>query len=134
MNSLNRAHLLTALSVAIVTVIAACGPSPAPATAQAKVEQNIANSTTYFLTPEEQTKANINAQQYFNRSFDWAGGAKGYFDTCRNSDSNANGMVTCRGKMPKMNSNPVTYENVTMYCAYIKGADGCNDTDVVIKK
>jgi len=56
---------------------------------------------------------------------------KGSFMDCRNSDSNANGLVTCHGKMPKMNGNGA-YENATMYCGYRKGVDGCNDTDVVV--
>lgn len=106
------------------------------------VEQRVSANITdgvHALTAEERQLAETNAKQFYNRSFpngkdDKTGElttAKGMFLDCRPSDSNANGLVTCHGIMPKMNGG--FDDKSTRYCGYRKELVGCSDEDTVPK-
>lgn len=102
-----------------------------------KVKANITKGV-HALTSEERLLAETNAKQFYNRSFpngqDTAGElttAKGMFLDCRPSDSNANGMVTCHGIMPKMKGG--FDDKSTRYCGYRPELVGCSDEDTAPK-
>lgn len=103
-----------------------------------KVKENI-TSGIHSLTADERQLAETNAKQFYNRSFpngkDEKTGelttAKGMFLDCRPSDSNANGLVTCHGIMPKMNGG--FDDKATRYCGYRPELVGCSDEDTVVK-
>jgi hypothetical protein len=104
-------------------------------TAQEKVKAQSAKI--YALTADEMNVATINAQQFFGREWptkDNLGenvNKRGLLILVRPSDSNFNGLVTCIGKIPKLNGG---YDDVTVYCGYQKdGFLGCNDQDSVGK-
>lgn len=109
-----------------------------PQTVAEKVKQNITEGV-HALGAEERQLAETNAKQFFNRSFpngkDQAGElttAKGMFLDCRPSDSNANGMVTCHGILPKMTGG--FDDKATRYCGYRPELVGCSDEDTVAKR
>lgn len=106
-------------------------------TTEEKVLANITDGV-HALSAEERQLAETNAKQFYNRSFpngkDAVGElttAKGMFLDCRPSDSNANGMVTCHGIMPKMNGG--FDDKSTRYCGYRKELVGCSDEDTAVK-
>ena len=124
--------LITTALIAALTLTACSKPS-----VEDKVTENITNGV-HALTSEERQLAETNAKQFFVRSFpngqDAAGElttAKGMFLDCRPSDSNANGMVTCHGIMPKMKGG--FDDKSTRYCGYRKELVGCSDEDTVAK-
>jgi hypothetical protein len=113
--------------------LTACGKQ----TVEQRVSANIKDGV-HALTSEERQLAETNAKQFYNRSFpngtDVAGElttAKGMFLDCRPSDSNANGMVTCHGIMPKMKGG--FDDKSTRYCGYRPELVGCSDEDTVPK-
>ncbi len=115
------------------SLLAACGKQ----SIEEKVKANITEGV-HALTAEERQLAETNAKQFFNRSFpngkDNAGElttAKGMFLDCRPSDSNANGLVTCHGIMPKMTGG--FDDKATRYCGYRVELVGCSDEDTVPK-
>jgi len=121
--------IILALSIGL----SACSPQ----TVEQRVSANIQNGV-HALSAEERQLAETNAKQFYNRSFpngqDTAGElttAKGMFLDCRPSDSNANGMVTCHGIMPKMKGG--FDDKSTRYCGYRKELVGCSDEDTVPK-
>lgn len=126
--------VLLALALAAATTMVGCGKQ--------SIEQQVTTNITdgvHALTAEERQLAETNAKQFFNRSFpngkdDKTGElttAKGMWLDCRPSDSNANGLVTCHGIMPKMNGG--FDDKATRYCGYRKELVGCSDEDTVPK-
>jgi len=119
--------------IAVVLALTACSK-------QSNQEKVLANITegVHALSAEERQLAETNAKQFYNRSFpngqDTAGElttAKGMFLDCRPSDSNANGLVTCHGIMPKINGG--FDDKSTRYCGYRKELVGCSDEDTAVK-
>lgn len=125
---------ITALAMAAVFSLTGCGQK----TVEQQVTANITDGV-HALTAEERQLAETNAKQFFNRAFpngnDAAGElttAKGMFLDCRPSDSNANGLVTCHGILPKMKGG--FDDKATRYCGYRKELVGCSDEDTVAKR
>lgn len=120
------------LALAMMVALTACSER----SAQEKVEANISTGV-HALTAEERQLAEINAKQFFNRSFPQTqqdgtmGEAKGMFLDCRPSDSNFNGLVTCHGMMPLVKGG--FNDKATRYCGYRKELVGCSDEDTVAK-
>jgi hypothetical protein len=128
---MNKTEIL--LACAIATLLSACSKQ----SVEERVKDNITNGV-HALTAEERQLAETNAKQFYNRSFpngkDAVGElttAKGMFLDCRPSDSNANGLVTCHGIMPKLNGG--FDDKSTRYCGYRPELVGCSDEDTVAK-
>lgn len=101
-------------------------------TGEEKIKEQMTESV-HSLTSDERILAEINAKQYFEKEFPVATGnaisrVNGAFLECRPSDSNFNGLVTCRGKIPKDEGG---FKDVTRYCGYTKTLVGCSDQDTV---
>lgn len=121
--------VIALLSAAFLVV--GCGKKVEPVAPPAPVKSAVHN-----LTPDEVTRAQVNAQAYFNGEFPAGTNAKGdlvrkkgSWTSCRPQDSNNNGLVTCTGMVPNMEGG---YAASTMYCGYNGGAEaisGCNDKD-----
>lgn len=116
-----------ALAVALVALLSGCGK-----TAEDKIRQQVQDSQ-HSLTAEERGLAEINAKQYFEKEFPVSRDGKlmrerGAFLECRPMDSNFNGLVTCRGKVP---TDAGGYQDITRYCGYRKELVGCSDVDNV---
>lgn len=118
-----------AFAAAVVTLLfAGCSAK----TAEEKVDEQTSEAV-YSLNAKERQLAEVNAKQYFEKEFPVASGdgfkrVNGAFLECRPSDSNFNGMVTCRGKVPKDSGG---FADVTRYCGYTKKLVGCSDQDTV---
>jgi hypothetical protein len=119
------------LSALFATILAlsltACVPTP-----EEKIQSQLTEAI-HSLKAEERILAEINAKQYFEKEFPVASGdsikrVNGAFLECRPSDSNFNGLVTCRGKIPKDGGG---FSDVTRYCGYTKTLVGCSDQDTV---
>lgn len=116
------------LAAIVAVFLSACGKKEEPPAPPV--------STVHNLTPDEVTRAQVNAQAHFNNEFpagvDKAGNLtkkKGSWTSCRPQDSNSNGLVTCTGMIPNMDGG---FATSTMYCGYRGGAGaigGCNDKD-----
>lgn len=126
--------LVWACVIGVVVVLSGCSrPS-----VEDKVTANI-TSGVHALAAEERQLAETNAKQFFNRKFpngkdDRTGEmttASGMFLDCRPSDSNANGLVTCHGILPKMSGG--FDDKAVRYCGYRKELVGCSDEDTVPK-
>lgn len=124
---------IIALAMSAAFTLSGCGKE----SIEQKVTSNITNGV-HALTAEERQLAETNAKQFYNRAFpngnDAAGEittAKGMFLDCRPSDSNANGLVTCHGIMPKMKGG--FDDKSTRYCGYRPELVGCSDEDTVPK-
>lgn len=129
----SRAAAVALMSLGLSLFVSGCGKQE---TTQDKITRNISSgSGAYSLTMEEQQAAVVNATQYYNKGWPQTqtngsvSQVNGYFAECRNSDSNANGLVTCMGKVPKIEGG---WDNVTRYCGYRKDFTGCNDKDVIL--
>lgn len=121
------------VSALVMIAVVGCGKQ----SVEEKVSANIRDGV-HALSAEERQLAETNAKQFYNRAFpngkDAAGElttAKGMFLDCRPSDSNANGMVTCHGIMPKMTGG--FDDKSTRYCGYRKELVGCSDEDTIPK-
>lgn len=129
----SRILLFAVALMAAVSMSACSKPS-----VEQRVTANITDGV-HALTSEERQLAETNAKQFYNRDFpngkDEKSGeltkAKGMFLDCRPSDSNANGLVTCHGIMPRMNGG--FDDKSTRYCGYRKELVGCSDEDTVPK-
>lgn len=122
---------LAVCALMLGVILSACSEQK---TAQQKVSEAVAGSSSnYFLTGEESIMAEGNAKAFFTKPWPTRKPdgnmteVQGYASECRNSDSNANGLVTCTGQIPKIEGG---YDRVTRYCGYRKGINGCNDKDV----
>lgn len=97
---------------------------------KAQVEQGV-----HSLTADERPRAQANAKSYFEKEFPvMKNGSldkeRGSFLECRPSDSNFNGLVTCKGLIPQLNGG---FKEVTRYCGYTPTLVGCSDEDTVAK-
>lgn len=118
----------TILALAAGFALSAC----APKSNEDKIKQQMTEAV-HSLNPEERVLAEINAKQYFEKEFPVVKGdsitkVNGAFLECRPSDSNFNGLVTCRGKVPQDGGG---FKDVTRYCGYTKTLVGCSDQDTV---
>lgn len=120
-------------SLALVAVASLALMGCSKQTQEQKVLAQIKDNQ-HALNAEERQLAQVNAEQYFNKEFPVAktdgtlGRARGAFLECRPSDSNANGMVTCRGKVPADGGG---FQDQTRYCGYRPELVGCSDVDMV---
>lgn len=120
-------HLIYLAAVLTIT-LTAC----APKSNEEKIKTQMTEAV-HSLTAEERVMAEINAKQYFEKEFPVVKGEtitkiNGAFLECRPSDSNFNGLVTCRGKVPQDNGG---FKDITRYCGYTKTLVGCSDQDTV---
>lgn len=117
------------IGLAAVFSLSACGPAK---TATQKVDQQVAEGG-YPLNADERILAASNAKSYFEQGWPTAvvgkEKVKGTFISCRPSDSNTNGYVTCNGY--KINPTTAVPEEVKMYCGYKPALVGCSDEDKV---
>lgn len=118
--------ILAALAAALL--LAACGSQTAEEKIQSQVKDKV-----HALTADERPRANANAKTYFEKEFPViTNGARtnerGVFLECRPSDSNFNGLVTCKGQVPQLNGG---YKEITRYCGYTPELVGCSDEDTV---
>jgi protein involved in sex pheromone biosynthesis len=100
-------------------------------------EQRIREQITqkvHALGADERLQAQTNAKQFFEKEWPQKkqdgsiGRERGFWNECRPSDSNANGLVTCFGKVPTLGGG---FEDVKRYCGYRPELVGCSDEDTV---
>lgn len=95
-------------------------------------EEKIKSQTAkvYGLNADERAMAQTNAKQFYEKEWPISQEekARGFFIECRPSDSNFNGMVSCFGKIPKLNGG---FDDVKRYCGYKPELVGCSDEDTV---
>lgn len=120
--------LVVGLIISSVFALTACGSK----TAEEKITEQVQDSV-HALTSEERPLAEINAKAYYDKEFPVQKGddlvnIRGRFLECRPSDSNFNGMVTCKGLVPQTRGG---FAEVTRYCGYRKELVGCSDVDTV---
>ena len=119
------------IAVAIAAALTACEKQSAEDKIKAQVQDNA-----HALTADERPMAQANAKAYYEKEFPIKnkdgslGRERGAFLECRPSDSNFNGMVTCKGMVPQMDGG---FKEVTRYCGYRKELVGCSDVDAVAK-
>ena len=111
--------------------LAACGSKTAEEKISTQISQNV-----HALTADERPLAQTNAKAFFEKEFPVQAKdgslskERGSFLECRPSDSNFNGLVTCKGLVPQLNGG---FKEVTRYCGYRKELVGCSDEDTVAK-
>ncbi len=114
---------------AITALLSACSGQ----TAEQKIAAQIQEKT-HSLTADERPRATANAKSYYEKEFTVISGngqrglERGVFLECRPSDSNFNGLVTCKGQVPQINGG---FKEVTRYCGYTPTLVGCSDEDTV---
>ena len=119
------------LAVVIIGLsVTACGSK----SAEDKIVQQVTESV-HALTADERPLAQANAKAFFEKEFPVQkdgslGKERGSFLECRPSDSNFNGLVTCKGLVPQVAGG---FKEVTRYCGYRKELVGCSDEDTVAK-
>jgi len=116
------------LMVATALAISACGSQ----TAEEKINQQVKEAV-HSLTADERPRATANAKTYFEKEFPVIVNGnrmaeRGVFNECRPSDSNFNGLVTCKGLVPQINGG---FKETTRYCGYTPELVGCSDEDTV---
>lgn len=120
-------------SAILVALLAASMTACAPKSAEEKVQDQISEKV-HALTADERMLVQTNAKQFFEKEFPVQGsdGAltkeRGAFLECRPSDSNFNGLATCKGLVPQFNGG---FKEVTRYCGYTPKLVGCSDEDTV---
>lgn len=121
--------LTTAMAVLAAALMAACSQQ----TTEQRIQQQITERM-HALTADERLAAQTNAKQFFEKEWPQqradgtVGRERGFFSECRPSDSNANGLVTCFGKVPLISGG---FEDVKRYCGYRPELVGCSDEDTV---
>lgn len=111
--------------------LAACGGN----TAEDKIARQVTENV-HALTADERPLAQTNAKAFFEKEFPvqskdgTLSKERGAFLECRPSDSNFNGLVTCKGMVPNISGG---FKEVTRYCGYRKELVGCSDEDTVAK-
>ena len=119
------------LAIMVAALVSACGSK----SAEDKIIQQVTENV-HALTADERPLAQANAKAFFEKEFPVqnAGGGlgkeRGFFLECRPSDSNFNGLVTCKGLIPQLAGG---FKEVTRYCGYRKELVGCSDEDTVAK-
>jgi len=123
---MNKFFLVGLLSS--IALLTACEQKPAP-TPEQKVQQQL--SSIHALTDVERNLATANAKEYFERDWPTNDGKKlrGTLISCRPSDSNANGLVTCTGYVGHLDEGRLVER--TQYCGYRPELVGCSDKDTV---
>lgn len=109
--------------LAISAALVACGE---PQTNEQKVAEQ--TSKIYALNADERNMASINGKQFFEKEWLPADGKRGQLISCRPSDSNFNGLVSCVGFVPQPSGN---FEEIKRYCGYKPELVGCSDEDTV---
>lgn len=123
MKSTHRTHMAFVAMLTLITVaMTGCGEK----SGADKLNKQL--SSVHPLTDEERALGNANAKAFFERPWAPAGGAVGQFISCRPSDSNFNGYVTCTGFVPQPNG---TMPEVKRYCGYRPDLVGCSGEDSV---
>lgn len=103
--------------------------------AEDKIKKQVTENV-HALTADERPLAQTNAKSYFEKEFpvQTREGSltkeRGSFLECRPSDSNFNGLVTCKGLVPQLGGG---FKEVTRYCGYRPELVGCSDEDTVAK-
>lgn len=116
--------------VVIVVGLSACGES-----AKDKINRQI-KERVHSLTADERPLAQANAKAFFEKEFpvQRVDGTltkeRGQFLECRPSDSNFNGLVTCKGLIPLISGG---FKEATRYCGYRPELVGCSDEDTTGK-
>jgi hypothetical protein len=113
------------LSLVVMTALTACEQQP-PQTNEQKVAETV--SHVYGLNADERNMAAINGKQFFEKEWLPAGGKRGQLISCRPSDSNFNGLVTCTGFVPQANGE---FAEIKRFCGYKADLVGCTDEDTV---
>lgn len=119
----------TFVAALAISVLVACSPQ----TTEQKIQEQI-NDKVHALTGDERLAAQTNAKQFFEKEWPQTkqdgtiGRERGFFNECRPSDSNANGLVTCFGKVPNINGG---FNDMKRFCGYRKELVGCSDEDTV---
>lgn len=109
----------------------ACGKQSTEEKIVEQITENV-----HALTADERPLAQANAKAFFEKEFPvqskdgGLGKERGSFLECRPSDSNFNGLVTCKGLIPQLNGG---FKEVTRYCGYRKELVGCSDEDTAGK-
>ena len=114
--------------IAAMLALAACGSQTAEEKIQAQIKDKV-----HALTADERPRATANAKSYFEKEFPVIVNGqrvsdRGVFLECRPSDSNFNGLVTCKGQVPNLQGG---FKEVTRYCGYTPELVGCSDEDTV---
>ena len=115
--------------LAAVVLMTGCGKE----TTEERIQKQITESV-HSLSADERNLAQTNAKQFYEKPWPARnpdgsiGMANGYWSECRPSDSNANGMVTCFGKVPQIAGG---FADVKRFCGYRKELVGCSDVDNV---
>lgn len=119
------------IGMAAAVMLIGCGSQSAEQKISKQVTKNI-----HALTADERPLAQTNAKAFFEKEFPVQARdgslskERGSFLECRPSDSNFNGLVTCKGLVPQLNGG---FKEVTRYCGYRKELVGCSDEDTVAK-
>ena len=116
------------ISVLMLGLLTACGSKTAEEKINAQVKEKV-----HSLTADERPRAQANAKSYYEKEFPVIvggvrGSERGVFNECRPSDSNFNGLVTCKGLVPQINGG---FKETTRYCGYTPELVGCSDEDTV---
>lgn len=120
-----------AITLCATFVLSACDRGTAEEKIQKQVKEGV-----HALTADERPRAQANAKSYFEKEFPvqqrdgTLGRERGSFLECRPSDSNFNGLVTCKGLVPQV---AVGFKEMTRYCGYTPDLVGCSDEDTVAK-
>jgi hypothetical protein len=115
-------------AILMAFALAGCGSKSAEEKIQAQIKDKV-----HALTADERPRAVANAKSYFEKEFPvivngQRGTDRGVFLECRPSDSNFNGLVTCKGQVPQLQGG---FREVTRYCGYTPELVGCSDEDTV---
>lgn len=116
----------TLIALAALT-LAACAKEE---TAEQKIQAQVKDKM-YALNADERLMAQANAKNYFEKAWPGPGGAPkvGMFTSCRPSDSNFNGLVSCFGFLPNQQTDVMV--ETKRYCGYRPDLVGCSDEDTV---
>jgi hypothetical protein len=102
-------------------------------TNEQRIQEQITQKV-HALGADERLQAQTNAKQFFEKEWPQKkqdgsiGRERGFWNECRPSDSNANGLVTYFGKVPTLGGG---FEDVKRYCGYRPELVGCSDEDTV---
>jgi hypothetical protein len=114
------------LAVSLLTLFAITLSGCGEKSAEDKVKEQA--SKVHALTEDERALANANGKAFFEKPWAPAGGKQGQFISCRPSDSNFNGLVTCSGFIPQPDG---SMPEIKRYCGYRADLVGCSDEDTV---
>lgn len=119
-------NTLRRLGLSLITIAALALSACSDKSPEDKVKDQ--TSKVHPLTEDERALANANGKAFFEKPWAPAGGKQGQFISCRPSDSNFNGLVTCSGFIPQPDG---TMPEIKRYCGYRPELVGCSDEDTV---